>query len=106
MISSKKKIVFIDSLAKKALDSFPIEILARFNDLFEILSREGRLEMPFAKKITDSLFEIRVKGRGQWRAIYGYIFENRIIILSAFQKKTQQIPKKELLIAIKRLRQY
>ncbi len=62
--------------------------------------------MPFAKKITDNLFEIRVTDKGQWRATYGYIFENRIIILSAFQKKTQKIPKKEILIAIKRFKQF
>lgn len=51
-----KKVVVLDSLATKELDCFPIEIKARFNDLFEILSKDGKLEMPFAKKIGNKLF--------------------------------------------------
>jgi|SRR3989339_1538784 len=101
-----KKIVFLDSLATKELNSFPREIKTRFNDLFEILSEEGKLEMPFAKKIGNKLFEIRIKHEGQWRAIYAYVLKNQIIILSAFQKKTQKTPKKELTKALKRLSQY
>ncbi|MBU0974233.1 type II toxin-antitoxin system RelE/ParE family toxin [Patescibacteria group bacterium] len=83
-----------------------MEVRAKFNDLFEILSKEGKLEMPFAKKIGNELLEIRVKHRGQWRAIYAYILKNQVIILSAFQKKTQKTPKKELTKALKRLKRY
>ena len=106
MVGRMKKLVAIDSSATKELDSFPIEVRIRFNDLFEILSKEGRLEMPFAKKIADNLFEIRVKDKGQWRVTYAYILKNQILILSAFQKKTQKIPKKELTTALKRLKKY
>ncbi len=101
-----EKSVVIDPSATKELDSFPIEVRARFNDLFEILSKEGKLEMPFAKKIAGNLFEIRVKVNGQWRATYAYYLKNQIIILSAFQKKTQKTPKKELATALKRLKHY
>ncbi len=101
-----KKIVAIDASAVKELDAFPLEVRARFNDLFEILSIEGKLEMPFAKKIADDLFEIRVKDKGQWRATHAYVQKNQIVILTAFQKKTQKTPKKELLKALKRLRYY
>jgi len=106
MIKRMKKIVAIDSLATKELVSFPTEIRARFNDLFEILGNEGKLEMPFAKKIDDKVFEIRIKDKGQWRAIYAYILKKQIIILSAFRKKTQKTPKKELTKALKRLKKY
>ncbi|MBU0978881.1 MAG: type II toxin-antitoxin system RelE/ParE family toxin [Patescibacteria group bacterium] len=101
-----KKIVGINPVATKELNSFPTEVRARFNDLFEILSNEGKLEMPFAKKINDKVFEIRIKDQGQWRAIYAYIMKNQIIILSAFRKKTQKTPKKELTKAFKRLKKY
>jgi len=99
-----RKTVVLDRLAIKELDTFSIEVRARFNDLFEILSKEGKLEMPFAKKIEDELFEIRIKHKGQWRAIYAYIVKDQVIILSAFMKKTQKTPKKELAKALKRLR--
>lgn len=101
-----KKIVILNYLATKELGRFLLEVRAKFNDLFEILSKEGKLEMPFAKKIGDELFEIRVKHRGQWRAIYAYVLKNQVIILSAFKKKTQKTPKKELTKALKRLKRY
>ncbi len=101
-----KKTVILDNLATKELSIFSIEVRAKFNDLFEILSKGGKLEMPFAKKIGDQLFEIRIKHRGQWRAIYAYILKNQVVILSAFQKKTQKTPKKELTKALKRLKKY
>lgn len=105
-ISTVKKKIFIDPSATKELDSFPIEVGARFNDLFQILAKEGKLEMPFAKKIDTNLLEIRIKYQGQWRAIYAYLFKNTIIVLSAFQKKTQKTPKKELTKANRRLKKY
>ncbi|NCO12558.1 MAG: hypothetical protein AUJ41_00425 [Candidatus Pacebacteria bacterium CG1_02_43_31] len=98
--------MILDNLATKKLSTFSIEVRAKFNDLFEILSKVGKLEMPFAKKIGNQLFEIRIKHRVQWRAIYAYILKNQVVILSAFQKKTQKIPKKELTKALKRLKKY
>ncbi len=104
--SSVKKQVAINYSAIKELDSFPLKIRARFNDLFQILEEKGKLEMPFAKKIDSVLFEIRIKQNGQWRAIYAYVLKNEIVVLSAFLKKTQKTPKKELTKALKRLKNY
>ncbi len=101
-----KKEIILHFLAIKELDTFSVEVRARFNDLFEILGEKGKLEMPFSKKINNKLFEIRIKQKGQWRAIYAYISKKQIIILSAFAKKTQKTPKKELTKALKRLREY
>jgi phage-related protein len=65
-----KKKVILNSLANKELESFPLEVQAKFYDLFKILEKDGKLEMPFSKKIQQDLFEIRVKHRGQYRATY------------------------------------
>lgn len=62
--------------------------------------------MPFAKKLDSILFEIRIKQDGQWRAIYAYALKSEIIILSAFLKKAQKTPKKELTKALKRFKNY
>lgn len=101
-----KKLIVLDHLAVKELNKFSRTVRARFNDLFEILAEEGKLEMPFAKKMGDKIYEIRIKHNGQWRAIYSYILKNQVIILSAFQKKTKKTPKKELVKALKRLKKY
>ena len=101
-----KKQIILNYSAIKELDTFSIEIQARFNDLFQILETKGKLEMPFAKKLDTNLFEIRIKHKGQWRATYAYILKNRIIILSAFLKKTQKTPKKEITKALRRLKTY
>jgi phage-related protein len=101
-----KKIILIDLLAKKEIDSFSKEVGAKFYDLFKILAKEGKLEMPFAKKISSKIYEVRVKYQGQYRAIYAYILKKEVMVLSAFQKKTNKTPKKELIKAIKRLKKY
>lgn len=45
------KKVILNSNAIKELESFSLEVQARFYDLFKILEKDGKLEMPFAKKI-------------------------------------------------------
>ena len=77
----------------------------KFRALFEILEEKGRLEQPYAKKLSgeEGLFELRVRHRGQWRALYAYMKKSVIVVLSAFSKKTQKTPSKELAKAKKRL---
>ncbi len=69
------------------------------------LLREGGpfLKPPEAKKIDRDLYELRIRGQGAVRIFYtktpaGYF------LLHAFKKKTQKIPKKELKIAIDRMK--
>jgi len=49
--------------------------------------------------------EIRVRYRGQFRLIYIATFEEGIYAISAFQKKQQKTPKKELDLARTRYKQ-
>lgn len=96
----------IDEKANKALRSFPSEVQAKFLALFRVLETEGKLREPFAKRLTTTIFEIRVVSAGQWRALYAYLQKKEVLILSAFHKKTQKTPKKELEKAEKRLRKH
>lgn len=93
-----RKRILIDKRAEKELKKFPRIVQLKFQALFEILEEKGKLEEPFAKKLSGSihLFEIRVKYQGQWRALYAYLRDNSIVILSAFSKKTQKTPLTEL----------
>lgn len=107
-IQAVKKIVLIDKRAQKELNAFPHGVQLKFAALFQILEQSGKLEEPFAKKLAgkEKLFEVRVKYLGQWRGIYAYIESEHIIILSAFAKKTQKTPSKELELARRRLTEY
>lgn len=90
------------------MNNFPREVQLKFRAMFIVLGNEGRLEEPDGKKLIGSmgLFEIRIKYQGQWRAIYAYVKDDNVIILSAFTKKTQKIPTTELDKAKRRLLEY
>lgn len=60
------------------------------------------VKMPYVRKITHNLSEIRVKGKVQVR-IFFTIRSYTIYVLHAFIKKTQKIPIHELRTAQKRL---
>lgn len=100
-----KKIVLLHRRAEKELLKFPRMVGLKFKALFEILEDKGRLEQPYAKKLTgkDELFELRVSYQGQWRVVYAYVVKDAIVILSAFAKKTQKTPQQEITKAKKRL---
>jgi len=56
---------------------------------------------------TDGLWEIRISaGKGIFRIFCFFDKENLIILLSAFQKKTQKTPKKEIIKAERLKKEY
>ena len=101
-----KKIVRFDKRAEKEFKKFPEAVQVESKVIILVLCRDGKLIEPFGKKIDYDLFEIRIKYRGQWRLFYAYLIDNCVMILSAFHKKTQKIPIKEIQIAKKRLKFY
>jgi len=54
--------------------------------------------MPYAKKIRNNLYELRIRGKRSFRIFY--TFDSQIIyLLHIFQKKSQKTPVKEINIA-------
>ncbi len=101
----KKKII-LDKRAEKELKKLPSSVKAKFVAYFDILVRDGRLVEPYGKRLNKDLFEIRVKYRGQYRALYAYVQKDSILILFVFQKKSQKTPLKEIKTAYYRLKIY
>lgn len=101
-----KKVIEIDKRAEREICQFNEDVQIKITATLDILAKDGFLKEPFAKRIDEELFEIRIKHKGQYRALYAYVKERRIIILSAFQKKTQKTAKKEIKKAKSRLQQY
>lgn len=62
------------------------------------------LKPPYAKKISRNLYELRIKGRDEIRIFYTRANED-YVLLHAFKKKTQKTPRKEIGIAIDRMRE-
>lgn len=85
---------FLDGLEKRT-KSMVLEIL----DILELCGNE--IEMPYSKSLGGGLFELRISGKISIRIIYCF-HKNYAVLLHAFIKKQDQIPKKELDLAKKR----
>ena len=87
--------------------SLPEGLLARYFRLTDLILEFGpNLGMPHTRSLNNCLFELRVKGKeGIARVFYCTQIGKKIVMLHAFIKKSQKIPKKELNIAIKRMKE-
>lgn len=89
------------------IESWPVDVLADYARLVEFLSEYGpNLRLPHSRAFGDGLFELRPRGRaGIGRAFYCFTMGQRVVVLHAFIKKTQQTPDRELKTARKRLKE-
>jgi phage-related protein len=88
------------------IESWPVDVLADYARLVELLMEYGTdLRLPHSRAIGSGLFELRPRGRsGIGRAFYCFMIGQRVVILHAFIKKTQETPDRELKTARKRLK--
>jgi len=88
---------------KAEIENWPDGILADYAKIVELLME---LRMPHSRAMGGGLFELRPKGReGTGRAFYCFVIGQRVVILHAFIKKTQDTPEHELKIARKRMKE-
>jgi phage-related protein len=92
---------------KAEIESWPDGILADYARMLELLMEFGtNLRMPHSRAMGGGLFELRPRGReGIGRVFYCFVVSQRIVILHAFLKKTQDTREQELRIARKRLKE-
>lgn len=86
---------------------WPEKMRGKYLHTVELIETHGaQLGKAFTKPLKAGLFEIRVKAKeGIGRAFFCYELKHEIIILHAFRKKAQKTPRKELNIAMNRMRQ-
>ena len=103
----KWRIEYYSSKLEKAILKLPGGLLARYIHLTDLMLEFGsNLGMPHTKPIDGGLFELRVKGKeGIARVFYCTRIGKRIVMLHVFVKKTQKTPKKELKLAIQRMKE-
>ncbi len=101
------KVVYYDTKVEDAILNWPKKILQRYLRIVTLIKEEGPdLGMPFTRSIGKGLFEIRVKAQeGIGRVFFCYTLKTKIVILHSFIKKTQKIPKGELEVVKKRMKE-
>jgi phage-related protein len=100
-------IEYYNSELEQEVLGIPDGLLARYLHLTELMLEFGsNLGMPHTKAIDNGLFELRIKSKeGIARVFYCTKIGKRIVMLHVFIKKTQKTPKKELKLAIKRMKE-
>ncbi len=95
--------LFDDSLGK-FIQSLTRSTIAKVLRTIDLLEEFGsKLGMPHSKKAGKGLFELRIRGTQEVRIFYTF-YQDSVVLLHGFTKKTRQIPKKELKIALKKLK--
>jgi phage-related protein len=84
--------------AREFVDSLDDKAAARIDAFIERLRVYGnRMQGKFVKKLTDDIFELRVKQFDRiFRVLFFYQPGMLIVITSGFQKKTEQTPPAEI----------
>jgi len=92
---------------KAEIESWPVGILADYARMVELLMDFGpNLRMPHSRAMGGGLFELRPRGReGIGRVFYCFVLSQRVVILHAFLKKTQETREQDLRMARKRMKE-
>jgi phage-related protein len=95
---------FLNEKVKESLDEFPMDIRASFQRIVELIQSHGleRVREPYVKHLEGPLWEMRMKGRsGIGRALYVTAVGKRVVVVHAFEKKTQKTPRREIATALR-----
>ncbi|MBI5787968.1 MAG: type II toxin-antitoxin system RelE/ParE family toxin [Candidatus Schekmanbacteria bacterium] len=91
---------------REFINSLDIKTRAKVMAFLERMKSEGNIPLPVTRKMEGAreLHELRVKSHtGIYRFFYFVYLGNQIVLLHAFQKKSQQTPTKEIEVATERL---
>lgn len=100
-------IKFYSPDVQQEIDALPKGIKARYIVLTSRMVQVGaNLHEPHTKAMGDGLFEMRLKAsEGIARVMYCTLVGQKIVMLHSFVKKTDKTPKKDLELAIKRMKE-
>ncbi len=105
MIVMSWVVEFYSGVERNVLE-LPDKLQAKMLRLFDLVEEHrAQLGEPHTKALSNGLFELRAKAlEGIARSIFCYV-DGKIIVLHVFVKKTQKTPKKELELAISRMKE-
>ncbi len=102
------KVETLNAVVTAELNALPDDMLAKLRRIGELIQAHGieRMREPHVKHIEGRLWEIRLSGRdGIARALYVTAIGKRVVIVRAFVKKTQKIPRSEIDLALARAKE-
>jgi phage-related protein len=98
------EICILDTSLEKFIKSLEKPTIAKVLRTVDLLERFGRdLGLPHSKKISEQLYELRIRGDQEVRIFYTF-HKSQIFLLHGFIKKSQRILKKEIRIALEKVR--
>ena len=100
-------ITYFHARVLAAIEAWPVDVVADYARMVELLIEHGpNLRLPHSRALGRGLFELRPRGRsGIGRAFYCFLVGQRVMVLHAFFKKSQQTPEPELKIARNRMKE-
>jgi phage-related protein len=98
----------LDEKVGEEIASLPADMQARFLRIAERICQAGleTLGEPHIKHLEGKLWEMRLTGRdGIARVLYVTAIGKRVVVVRAFQKKTQKTPRAEIELALRRAKE-
>ena len=98
---------YYSPVVKQEIDELPKGFKARYIVLTARIVLEGaNLGMPHTRSMGDGLFELRLKSvEGIARVMYCTLVGQQVVMLHSFIKKTEKTPKRDLELAIQRMKE-
>lgn len=102
-------LTFETSNGEKPVDEFiksqQPQAKAKIAHNIKLLKQYGNnFGMPHSKALGSRLYELRIRGKEELRIFYCFTQKNTIYLLHCFKKQKQQIPLKELDLALRRMK--
>ena len=100
-------IEYFHARVQTAVEAWPVDVVADYARIVELLIEHGpNLRLPHSRAFGGGLFELRPRRKsGIGRAFYCFLVGQRVVILHAFIKKSQQTPEQEIKLARKRMKE-
>jgi phage-related protein len=101
-------VLFVSALAQAEVDALPNDMQMHFARITDMMRDFGlpAVRGPYVKHLDGKLWEMRLKGRsGIARSIYVAATGQRVVVLRTFVKKTETAPRKELELALSRMKE-
>ncbi|MBI2932615.1 MAG: type II toxin-antitoxin system RelE/ParE family toxin [Planctomycetes bacterium] len=90
------------------LDGLPEKHQRKVAGFLELLAELGpRLARPYADHVRGALRELRIQfARNEYRVFHFFIVGERVVLVHAFSKKTQELPVREIETAEERMKDF
>ncbi len=102
------RIEFLNVTVEKEFDALPMDIQAEMVRISDLIQEFGLplMTRPHVAHVQGKIWELRATGKDGWgRCLYATQTGRVVVLLRCFCKKTNKTPKKEIDVALKRMKQ-